>query len=242
MKYLMLVSFLLSLNLYAECISTPADSETGVPTNAGINKLVEQNCDATNASHREVILNQKIISGEIISSDSMNLKIKAIDEAIKALSGSTSNGITFSGDTTGYNIVSSTEISGTSGGFIYANESCTGDCYIEFEIVSLAGGNYPQIGLSSSSEYPFSQALAFDDAGNVLVTSGGGYDVINITTYVVGDKFKVSIEGSSVSYYKNNDITPFYTKNSISGASPYKPMLYFTPSLHVKNINFVDLP
>lgn len=234
---IILFTILCLTNSYADCISTEQGSAEHVPVDSGINKLIEQNCDVNNSSHREVILNQKIKAGEEINADSMNLKIKAIDLSINNISNSEYSGVTFSGDTTGFNIISPTEISG-SGSFIYATETCTGDCFIEFKVKSLAGGNYPQVGLAGDT-YPYSQAVAFDSSGNIVITSNGGYDSINIVTYQVGDVFKVSIEGTSVVYYKNG--ISFYTKNSISGASPYRPMFNFNPSFHIENINFVDV-
>lgn len=86
MKQILFISlFLINFNLNADCISTPDGSTEHVPSDAGINKLVEQNCSATNADHRAIILNQQIKSGEDINSASMNLKMKALDEEIKAL-------------------------------------------------------------------------------------------------------------------------------------------------------------
>ena len=241
MKFILFL--LISFSAFAQMGNCPE-------TPNGINDLIEETapnsgvyqplCDVSIEEQRDKVLETNIIPGEEVKSASLNLKYSAINAAVSSLSGTSNNtsGITFSGDTTRFNIISPTGVSGT-GSFLYADETCTGDCYIEFEVAALAGGNYPQVGLAGD-QYPFSQAVAFDDSGNVLVASGGGYDAINISTYTAGDVFRVSIEGTSVVYYKNGN--SFYTKNSISGTAPYKPMLYFSPSFHIRNINFVDVP
>lgn len=187
MKYLILLSFLLSFNIYAECVSTPVDSATGIPTNAGINKLVEQNCDVTNPSHREVILNQQIISGENINSDSINLKMQAINETIKALSGGVNiDWITFGTDQANFTLTSSTALYATGSNNPYSVGVTTTKTVPANTTASISfkvtGANLFPIGFDVASEALDGQE--FPEYGIFLI--GNNYDIIKKQTWPAG--------------------------------------------------------
>lgn len=77
-KYLIIFLFLTNY-INAACV------RPDVALSSGINELVTQSCDPTNEAHRAIILEQEVQSGETISSDAMNLKLAALNEAYKSL-------------------------------------------------------------------------------------------------------------------------------------------------------------
>lgn len=251
MKYLFFI--LLSFNIYAECISTSSGSIDHVPIDAGINKLVEQNCSADNANHREVILRQQIKSQEDIEAASMNLKYDAINKSLIALDPNKPDIISLTWETYGLatftltgNSVETISSGSPYGAGAISNEGIPNDGSlgsISFKINSSAGSPYFHIGFDDNNDslagdnHPdygifvthTSNSKSFEMVRNNVRSSSEVYNYADENTIIT---LSIEEENSSLVFKTKVGITTVDT-TPLSGVTTFEGALRFLAALWI---------